>query len=206
MVLERHKPRIIIYDVAPHFDLEKSDNFKFIRNLKPQYDNPSIRDIIHKVDPLEKWKMKSLVYRYNSCWLYNALRYFFKGNDDKLTYNHGFKPQNKFFKSNTRRVEKDNFEIDSLKVSFLEDFITSVDSSVYMVAVISPTWDGGEKEKIAYAKRIFDKHHVPLLDFSHSPKYYHHDEYFADLAHMNATGANEFTRDMIHYLRSHYEQ
>ena len=50
-------------------------------------------------------------------------------------------------------------------------------------------------------REICRQRNVPFIDFSNDPKYVHQNQYFADGIHMNARGADEFTRDLIKYLR-----
>lgn len=43
---------------------------------------------------------------------------------------------------------------------------------------------------------------IPFIDFSNNPKYVHHDEYFKNGNHMNARGADEFTKDFVTILKN----
>ena len=52
-----------------------------------------------------------------------------------------------------------------------------------------------------YMKQICLERSIPLLDFSNDSKYVHHDEYFSDGIHLNAKGADEFTRDLLETMR-----
>ena len=40
-----------------------------------------------------------------------------------------------------------------------------------------------------------------MLSYRNSPKYVHNNDYFKDGDHLNARGADEFTRDLIQELR-----
>ncbi len=99
MIQERYNPKLIIYDVSVHFDFEKSDNHKAIRKLKPHYNNHAVRNIILQVDPLEKFKMISLLYRYNSCWLQNPAHYTTTKYDKTFLKYRGYIPKHKSFDS-----------------------------------------------------------------------------------------------------------
>ena len=54
---------------------------------------------------------------------------------------------------------------------------------------------------LAPIKAICKKRNICLIDFSNNPKYVHNNEYFKDGTHLNARGADEFTRDLIQELR-----
>ena len=84
MIIKRHHPKIIIYDVFPTFDFEQMDNHRFLRHLKTQYDEESIKSLFLRVDPLEKWRMLSLLYRYNSNWIHKPITYLEFGFDNSF--------------------------------------------------------------------------------------------------------------------------
>ena len=42
---------------------------------------------------------------------------------------------------------------------------------------------------------------IEFIDYSNRPKYVHHAEYFKDGTHMNAHGADEYTRDIVSLLK-----
>ena len=44
-------------------------------------------------------------------------------------------------------------------------------------------------------------YNILLLDYTNDPKYDHNDMYFHDGTHLNARGADEFTRDIIKKFR-----
>ena len=66
MAKERHTPKIIIQDILYSFDIKESDNSKFLGFLKSHYDKEGIPEIFDSVNKLEKYKMFSNLYRYNS--------------------------------------------------------------------------------------------------------------------------------------------
>ena len=69
------------------------------------------------------------------------------------------------------------------------------------IFVASPMWYGQDTLAIQPIKDICKARNLCLLDYTNDPKYVHHDEYFMDGFHLNATGADEFTRDLIKDIR-----
>ena len=59
-----------------------------------------------------------------------------------------------------------------------------------------------DSEEIAPIAQICKERNIPLFDFSNNPKYVHNDEYFKDGTHLNAFGADEFTKDLIKEIKS----
>ncbi len=89
-----------------------------------------------------------------------------------------------------------------MKIAFVDDFIVTVDPThTQLVAVISPSWTGYDNNRIDFARFFFESRHIPFIDFSSNPKFLHQDKYFYDGSHMNATGASEFTKDIVHLLK-----
>ena len=67
MMDERRKPKVVVYDINPEFDLlVGDDNHRYLTWLKQHYDREGIDEIFESVDKTEKYKMCSQMYRYNS--------------------------------------------------------------------------------------------------------------------------------------------
>ena len=78
MLLERHTPKLIIYEVTPGFDYlgEGKDNQKYLYRLKQHYDRNGIDSIFWEIDKTDRYKMQSGLYRHNSSFFQNAIAYF----------------------------------------------------------------------------------------------------------------------------------
>ena len=70
-----------------------------------------------------------------------------------------------------------------------------------LVFVVSPIWYGQDTLVLEPIKQICEKRNTFIIDFSNNPKYVHHNEFFKDGTHLNARGADEFTKDLIKALR-----
>lgn len=208
MLLERHTPKTIIYEVTPIFDyLDQIDNHRYLVGLKQHYNNPSIDSIILSVDPTERYKMISGMYRHNtSCWR-NFFQYTHKPSKSQAT--RGFVPQYremdtlKISKKHRSDHSKKSYVYDSLKINYINKFIDKT-NGINLIFVVSPTWSGQDTLALDTIKQICKKKKIPFIDYSNSSKYLYHNEYFQDGGHLNARGADEFTRDMIHELRKRY--
>ncbi len=204
MIKERHAPKIIIEDVSTTFDIFKNDNHQYLGWLKPHYDKEDIDKIFLAVDESEKYKMASQMYRYNSKFIQYLLVYL-TGISSSSGIK-GFRPINAPF--NAMKVHKnpkkllENYEVDSLKYEFFNKFIDlSEGSRLYFV--VSPMWYGTDSLKYSSIKAICKDRNIPFYDFSNDPKYVHNNDLFRDGTHMNAKGADEFTRDLIKLLKAH---
>ncbi len=201
MALERHCPKVIIQDITAEFDLHKNDNHKYLGWLKNRYERAGVSEIFDAIDKTESYKMKSQMYRYNSKFLQNIFVYLTSVSTDMGIK--GYRPINEPFDSmKIVKTEKpDDKEIDSLKIEFIHRYLElAQNSKIYFV--VSPIWYGMDSEEIAPIAQICKERNIPLFDFSNNPKYVHNDEYFKDGTHLNAFGADEFTKDLIKEIKS----
>lgn len=208
MLLERHTPHTIIYEITPEFDyLDKIDNHRYLAGLKRHYDRPGIDSIFWSVDPTERYKMTSGMYRHNTSSWRDLFNYLHKpSNNPEIR---GFFPVNREMDSLKMIIRrplhhiKENYVYDSLKIQYLYKFINKT-KDVELIFVVSPTWSGQDTTVLDTIRQICKERDISFLDYSNSPKYNHHNEYFLDGSHLNARGADEFTRDIIYELRKRF--
>lgn len=197
LIRQRYYPRILIYDVHPFYDLYKGeDNHKYLGWLRLYYDYPCIQEIFTSVDFTEKYKMMSQMYRYNSRFLQILFDYTHPLDD---VINRGFKPINKKLDS-IHAEDEDLFSIDTLKISYLKKLIAEA-KDTKIIFVVSPYWNGIDTTSLQLIKDICLEQNISFFDFSNDSKYVHNNEYFYDGVHLNARGADEFTRDFVQELK-----
>ena len=205
MILERYIPRTIIYEVTPGYDyLDGKDNHEYLHRLKQRYDRTGIDSIFWSVDSNEKYKMLSGMYRHNSSFLQNILAYFFSFSIHNATK--GFVPL--YGELDTMKVKVDKKRYDStkdyvydpLKIRYINKFVEKT-KGIKLIFVVSPTWYGQDTLVLEPIKQISKRREICIIDFSNDPKYVHHNEFYKDGNHLNARGADEFTKDLIIELR-----
>jgi hypothetical protein len=91
--------------------------------------------------------------------------------------------------------------VDNVKLDYFKKLIDELDG-VKMYFVVSPKWYGMDSVQFQPIIDICQKRGIPFVDFSNDPKYVHQDVYFKDGNHMNAKGADEFTRDLIGLIKN----
>ena len=119
----------------------------------------------------------------------------------------GFMPIDK--EIDTLKIRKDfiafgsekDFVYDSLKIKYLNKFLDK-SKGVNIVFVASPVWYGQDSSSLNLIRKICKERGISFIDYSNNPKYVHNNEFFRDGFHMNAKGANEFTKDLIRELNS----
>lgn len=205
MMLERYHPKKIIYDVSG-FDMYTDDNSKYLDFMKPYYwnEHESVAGIFRDVDGMEKWKMLSNLYRYNS-----KLFQMIGDNTHPLSnLEKGYAPLYRTMDYDppipTSEAKR---EVDSLKIQYLRKFIAKVqENDVELVFVASPTWHGlyktgdntpmtllSEEMNVSYMDCYYDS----LICSSH--------EYWSDGTHMNDKGAKAFSVELVSRLRKQIE-
>ena len=199
LMKDRHIPQIVIYDVNPGFDLLLGEsNQKYLGWLRSEYDNNDIKQIFEKVDYTEKYKMYSMMYRYNSKFLQNIVDFIhpiFKIKSD------GFLPlkgELDEMKIKNNKGETLQPKMDSLKIELIEKLIVDIKKhNAQIIFVASPVWYGKEDVQFDALGKICEENGVLFLNYSNSPKYVRNNGYFRDGSHLNARGADEFTKDLI---------
>ena len=201
MIEERYHPQVLIYDITSGFDLLAGDNRKYLGWLKAYYDRNGIKEIFTSVDEKEQWKMLSSMYRYNSKFIQIVSDFIHP--IQSLGYQ-GFRPLEG--RMNTMKIGRTEekatqYTFDELKLIYLKKFIDLCHKNTLLVFVVSPMWYGIPPEELYPIRNICKQEKIIFLDYSNDSKYVHNNEYFKDGAHLNAKGADEFTRDLIQGLK-----
>ena len=146
----------------------------------------------------------SQMYRYNSRFHRITADYLSSSSRKK---SNGFKPMKGELdtmrvkkKDNNGMVSKKKPYFDPFKIEYLNKFINET-TGVKLIFVVSPIWYGLDEEVLTPIRDICQKRNIPFLDYSNDPKYVSCDKYFKDGAHLNARGADEFSRDLTYQLK-----
>ena len=199
LVEDRRSPKLIIYDVFPIVDiLTHCDNHRDLDLLRLYSDNDKIRNIVCQVDSSEELKMNSNLYRVNGKY-HNIIKDYILR--IPLNEYNGFLANNSKFDSlRINKIPQYKLEFDSIKISYLRKMVAERGPS-RIIFVVSPIWYGMNSKELEPLRQLCKENNLPLIDFSDNPKYLHHDEFFYDGAHLNAKGADEFTKDLVSCLK-----
>lgn len=200
MIKEHHKPKLIIYDVSTSFNLyEGESNQRYLGWLRADYDREGIKPIFTTIEPSEEYKMMSMLYRHNSKFMQVLTDYVhpifgIEGN--------GYLPlKGEMDRMKIRYINKEQSLplVDSQIIDFIHKLINELDG-VKILFVASPTWYGSGNDTYQPIKEICYRRNLPFVDYSMDKKYIHQYQYFKDGTHLNARGADEFTKDLIKEL------
>ena len=201
MIDERKKPKVVIYDVTPEFDIfVGDDNHRYLTWLKQHYERNGVAYIFESIDETEKYKMTSQLYRYNSRIIELMTDYLHPISDARSD---GFSPLKGELDRTKIKIGGGNGKmpvIDTVKLDYIHKLIDELDG-VKLYFVVSPKWYGMDSVQFQPIMNICQERGIPFIDFSNDLKYVHQDIYFKDGNHMNERGADEFTRDLIGLLK-----
>ena len=203
LINQRYHPQLVIYDVSAGFDLlAGDDNHKYLGWLKAYYDRDGMDEIFNDVDPLEGIKMNSWLYRYNSKFTQIVFDNIHPMQSSGIN---GFRPivgEMDTLKISRNSLEDTIVSYDSLKIAYLMKFINE-SKDTKLIFTISPSWNGMDEKPFDTIKFLCKERNIPLINYSNHSKYVHHNEFFADGAHLNQRGAEEYSKDIVTELRKY---
>lgn len=201
MITNRHKPKLVIYEVSPLYDYFKSDDYlKYLGRVRQCAYQHSVRRLFGDLgDNLEGIRLISNMYRNNGYILQNVLDNVVEDETDK-----GFKPLYGVLKSEKRkRPPLPPFTeqvIDSLKLSFIEEMIiVSQHNNTKLMFMASPQYcnlnESKELEK-EYDEiiKLCNLHQVPFVNHTYIEGISDDYRLFQDYKHLNQKGATIYTQ------------
>lgn len=194
MMAKRYAPKVILYDVEPAFDInvyaEDGNNTRYIGLLRPYCKDAQVKQIITRVDASEKYKDLPAMFRYNSK-IIDLFKDFATLGDYTID---GFAPMYGEMKVEPeKRMEAEKSEIDTLKLSILEEFVAELSKSdTRLIMMASPKYGAISSEVFEPVKTICNNYGVEFWVFYCVPEFQRLD-YFKEPMHLNETGARAFT-------------
>lgn len=202
MMKSRYTPQVVIYDVEPAFDInvysEDGNNTRYIGGLRPYYANNNVREIIARIDPMERYKNISFMFRYNSK-IFDLLRDLFVAGG---YVEDGFVPlQGMMTKEPEIKSKGEPSHTDDMKLEFLEEFVADLSKSdIRLIVTASPKYGAVTSEVFEPVKEICDKYGVEFWDYYCSPKF-QKKELFKEQMHLNEAGAKYYTAFLSQKLK-----
>ncbi len=207
-VLKRYSPKLIIFDVSTNDLAEGKDSYDRLSFLFPYYKNhPEIRPIADLKGPLEKYKLLSSIYPFNSSFLMitgGNLSYF----KDKSVDLKGYKPLERQWTSPITIRSPGPYKLDSIKEKIFLAFIDDCKKSgTKLLLICSPNFIQFNKPdySIQVMRQLAVNKNVPFIDFTNDTNFIKYPELFDDPGHLNAAGSKIFTRMVIDSIKNSNE-
>ena len=200
MIEKAHKPKVIIYDIEPAFDLLGNDNTRYIDRLKPFSGDKDVLRYIAGIFPMERLKLQSRMYRYNYKFL-EILSDWVRPekviNGYKPVYGHIRKEMISEQLENQRTIE----QIDPVKMDCLTKLVSeATDLGITVVIVSSPYWKGYSNYDLGLIADFAERNGVLFIDYANSG-IRNNPDWFADSMHLNNEGACVFSSDLVTRLK-----
>src|SRR5450432_2090007 len=195
-VLKRYTPRLIILDVNLREFKYSKDSYDKLSFLLPFYkEHEEIRPIVDLKSSLEKYKLWSSIYAFNSSFLIIAggnSSYYKK----RYTDVDGYKPLTRVWDKPMEDWDLYEYQFDTVKINIFKVFVDDCrKAGTRLLIVCSPKYIiFHEKEvSIAMIEKIARDKKVDYLDFVNDTTFTNHREYFDDAGHLNTQGSEFFT-------------
>jgi len=207
-MLKRYKPGVIILDLCPEDLYQTPQSYDRIVTLLPYYrPYPELRNIIELKSRFEKYKLLSRIYPFNS-----QIVRIITGNidihnrrKDELT-SMGYVPLTRTWKQPIADGGEVT-DIDPVKLRMLKSFITECkQADIRLLIFISPFFvrENPDMKYIDCIEETASWHGVPFWNYSQDDYFLQNPEFFADPNHLNNTGADRYTSEVINKLKNSY--
>lgn len=198
-ITRRYIPELVIYELTFEYDLARSDNTRFIAEVRNMH-RACGDSIIYDIDPMEKIKMLSAIYPYNS-QLFHIFGDQFQKKD--LTLMNGYIPKYGQLAADAvyHGRQYGSLEIDKVKYSYLEKFLKEYHQLTRIIVITSPMYKTKRPEIYQAAERLCGKYGVKFINRSDDPRFIYKAEYYYDVSHFNDTGARAYTKSIVGEVR-----
>lgn len=202
-ILKRYSPKLIILDVSPGDLRVEKESYERLSFLLPYYKkHEEIRPIVDLKSPLEKFKLLSSIYAFNSSFLMIAggnSEYFKK----KTTDIKGYKPLTGIWNGPIETGNSEAYKIDSTKANIFTDFIKDCHSAkTELFIVCSPSYVkySHREYSISIIEKIAKEQNTAFIDFTNNAFFTNRPDLFDDPGHLNDNGAKIFSNKLIDTL------
>ncbi len=198
LMLERYTPKVIIYDVIPAFDICEEDNLKSLKWLNRWADNHALDSLINDISPLERVKMLSNLYRYNT----QFIQMLKENTGAPEIIDRGYRPLYEVMDYDGKGPDDASTQWQPVKKKYFEKLIALCkERGIKLVAVYSPWYGARSSRALEPVTLLCREKNVPVIDFYADSLQFGRKELYADPSHLNSDGANLFTRTLIAPLR-----
>lgn len=200
-ILNRYKPKMVIYDVEYHFDLGEGENERYLDMLKPYCSDTCIANYFKEFSYVEYVKNHSRLYRYNSNFVDLVKDYFSNGDKSEQ----GFESLDGTMEYDVSMTDIPARDVDSVKMAYLTKLIVACQSQhIPLVMFVSPRFDASSSVVHQPVKNLCKQYEVPYYDYFSDPFFQNHKELFHDSKHLNREGADVYTRMVTQQINRLY--
>ncbi len=194
-IRERYKPKLIIYEVIPEYDLlGDNDNQRYLKFLRPYCDSSFISSVISDMSFREGVKLWCHMYLYNSVFLDILAQRVSK--DSSTAKEYSYSPLTGQMDYDPKRVEEEGVSqpFDSLKITYMEKLIIQCEKDgTKLFFTASPKYRSFSDIDYQPLKELCRVYEVPFINHYCDSDYCENPIYFVDASHLNISGAESYT-------------
>ena len=199
-ILTRHTPKVIIYDIEPTYDLYENDNERYLGKLKFFYPNYGTKIVFDDISTTEKFKMHSLLYRYNSQLIDILIQRL--SSSPVTGQDYTYSPIKKTMDYEPIISHINNKQIDTLKMKYLNSFIRVCKyNNISLFFVLSPKYRN--YTELRFFIDLCKNNNVPLLNHFTDSYFNMNKKYFSDQTHLNEDGAILFSKTICDEIKKY---
>ncbi len=207
-VLKRYQPKIIIFEYSSKFENEPLE-YDQMSSLLPYYkDHSEIRKIIELRSPMEKLKLLSQIYPFNSQILTIGVGNL-EINKARVTDNKGYVPLYDIWHENLDSIaDRRVFAIDTNKINAFKECLTLPKKlGVQVYVVFSPLFQKYHKnQELDRCSQICAAQNIPFWDYSKDSSFLSDKTLFKDILHLNYKGAAKFSKLIAGKIKQYQQQ
>jgi hypothetical protein len=197
-ILKRHTPKIVLFDICPDEIYSNGTNYDNLASILPYYKtHPEIRNIVELRSPIEKYKMLSEIYPFNSIIINICM-----GNIGLQKYRmedrKGFVPLKKVLINSILETRDEYYSgsPDINKINALNDIIyLCKKNKIQLIFIQSPEYANVlQNETSRVFEQIVKNNNATYWNFVNDPDFIAMPNFFQDQRHLNEKGAIYFSQ------------
>ena len=198
MVLNRYKPKLVLYDVEPAFDINEysadNNHTRYISKLKPYYNEHGIEQIIKDVS-IEEWrKVQSGLLRFNT----GIITILMDNLIAKENSSQGYAPMNGIMQREINESDQKQSKQDIFKINYIEKLILLCKYyDVPLVMIASPKYGAESVTVFDPIVNLCSQYDIPFWNYYNDVDFMSHKSWFNEPMHLNANGARAFSISIV---------
>lgn len=198
-ILKRYHPKVILLECERRMFMNSAASYERLACLLPFYkDHPEMRDVLIRKSELERVKLSSQLYPYNSLFFKVITANLSNKPDETIK---GYLPLDGSLNEPKRFVDfSENYEIDSVKINYFNSFVKQCqDAGIKLYFTCSPYYFNytGTDTSLQITKTVAAKNSIPYFDLSKGVSQLNDSKFFDDTVHVNQTGSKILTNIII---------
>lgn len=194
LICRNHTPKILIYDIFAPNEIygDGSDHLKYLDGLRPYASMPEIDSIFADIAPMERYKMLSKAYRYNTKILQIVGEFMGHTPPPPAGYLPLYGVMS--YEAEAYKPEYTGQKPDSVKLNYVRKLIADTRSKgILLVLAVSPRYGANSNQDLLPIAKLCQEEGVPFLNHFTDSRFCSQKQFFKDSHHLNDEGARRYS-------------